>query len=264
MAVNVSQIRLETANLSPGATPETKTRTPASSPNTSEIDWRVSLTVPDVLKNPVGPVLSPLIGSTGTRGRMIFPFTPTIIYSHTANYNTISPTHSNYPFYAYQNSQVDQVQITGDFFSENEKDARYWIACVHFLRTMTKMFYGNGDYLGNPPPLSRLNGYGKHVLNDVPVLITNFTVDLPADVDYIPCSIQEGGSDSALAAAALFGGSVSGGEFGSGPSSEINYVPVQSTMTVQVVPNYARASHSQFNLKTFANGGFVGDEKGFI
>lgn len=259
MAVNISQIRLETANLSPGAAPETRTRVQASSPSNAAVDWRVSLAVPDVVRG--GPVLAPL---ANTNNRMIFPFTPTIIYSHTANYNTISPTHSNYPFYAYQNSQVDQIQITGDFFSENEADARYWIACVHFLRTMTKMFYGNGEYLGNPPPLSRLNGYGKHVLNDVPVLITNFTVDLPADVDYIPCSIQEGGSDTALAAVASFGGSVSGGEFGSGPSSDVNYVPVQSTMTVQVVPNYARASHSQFNLRTFANGGFIGDEKGFI
>jgi len=247
MAVNVSQLRLETANLSPGAVPETRTRTPATTSSVSEVDWRVSLTVPDVLKNPAGPILSPLIGSTGTNGRMIFPFTPTIVYSHTANYNTISPTHSNYPFYAYQNSQVDQIQITGDFFAENEADARYWIACVHFLRTMTKMFYGNGDYLGNPPPLSRLNGYGKHVLNDIPVLITNFTVDLPADVDYIPCSVRAGFVDPSDYA----------------NSGDINYVPVQSTMTVQVVPNYARASHSQFNLKSFAAGRFVGDEKGF-
>lgn len=259
MAVNVSKFRLDSAGLGVGATPETRTQVQAQAPSSATQDWRVSLAVPDVIQG--GPVLSPL---ANTSNRMIFPFTPTIVYSHTANYNALSPTHSNYQFYAYQNSQIDQIQLTGEFYSENEADARYWIACVHFLRTMTKMFYGAGEYLGNPPPLSRLNGYGKHVLNDIPVLITQFTVDLPSDVDYIPCSVQEGGSDSALAAAASFGGSVSGGEFGSGPTSEINYVPTQSTITVSVVPNYARASQSKFNLKTFANGGFVGKEQGFV
>lgn len=244
MAVNVSQLRLDTANLSPGAVPETRTRVQAQAPSTSTQDWRVSLAVPDVIRG--GPVLSPL---ANTNNRMIFPFTPTIVYSHTANYNTLSPTHSNYQFYAYQNSQIDQIQLTGEFYSENEADARYWIACVHFLRTMTKMFYGAGEYLGNPPPLSRLNGYGKHVLNDIPVLITQFTVDLPADVDYIPCSVENGTVDTPS---------------GQQNVSEINYVPTQSTITVSVVPNYARASQSQFNLKSFAAGNFVGDEKGFI
>lgn len=243
MAVNISQIRLETANLSPGAVPETKKTVQANSPSTATQDWRVSLAVPDVIRG--GSILAPF---AKTNNRMIFPFTPTIVYSHTANYNTLSPTHSNYQFYAYQNSQVDQIQLTGEFYSENEADARYWIACVHFLRTMTKMFYGAGEYLGNPPPLSRLNGYGKHVLNNIPVIITNFTVDLPADVDYIACSIS-GSTETPVGTQAV---------------NNINYVPSQSTITIQVVPNYARASQSQFNLKTFANGGFIGDEKGFI
>lgn len=248
MAVNISQIRLETANLSPGAVPPRVTAVQATSPSTATQDWRVSLAVPEVLQRPIGPILSPLVGPNGTNNRMIFPFTPTIVYSHTANYNTLSPTHSNYQFYAYQNSQVDQIQLTGEFYSENEADARYWIACVHFLRTMTKMFYGAGEYLGNPPPLSRLNGYGKHVLNNIPVIITNFTVDLPADVDYIACKVRSGFVDPE--------------DYES--SGDINYVPSQSTITIQVVPSYARASQSQFNLKTFSAGGFVGDEKGFI
>lgn len=247
---DISSNRLGRSGLNPGAQPDSRSRVqaqinPVSATLDTTNDWRVSLAVPDVLQE--GAVLKPLID---TNNRMIFPFNPTIVYSHTANYNTVSPTHTNYPFYAYQNSQVDQIQLTGEFYSENSSDALYWIACVHFLRSMTKMFYGDGEYLGNPPPLSRLNGYGKHVLNDIPVLITNFTVDLPSDVDYIPCSIPNGGNTR---------------PDGSGSStSDVNYVPVQSTITVQVVPNYARASHSQFNLKSFAAGDFVGDEKGFI
>jgi len=249
---DISSLRIQRSGLNPGAEPDTRDRVraqinPSSSTLNTTVDWRVNLAIPDVIRG--GPIFQPF---STTNNRMVFPFNPTIVYSHTTNYNTITPTHSNYPFYAYQNSQVDQIQITGEFYSENEADARYWIACIHFLRTITKMFYGNGEYLGNPPPLSRLNGYGKHVLNDIPVLVTNFTVDMPADVDYIPCSVAGGGDLNSEIPEIAAG------------SDSINYVPVQSTITVTVVPNYARASHSEFNLKTFARGGFIGDEKGFI
>ena len=121
---------------------------------------------------------------------MIFPFNPTVLLSHSANYSQIQPTHTNYPYNAYENSQVDAITITGEFYQENENDAKYWIACLHFLRTATKMFYGNSNPLGNPPVVCRLNGYGKHILNNMPVVITNFTTDLPVDVDYIQCTVM--------------------------------------------------------------------------
>jgi hypothetical protein len=197
-------------------------------------DWRVSIAVPSLLvNNGLGPVMSPL---SETNNKMIFPFTPTIQLSHSAEYNQIVPTHTNYVFNAYQNSKVNDITISGEFAVENEKDARYWVACLHFLRTMTKMFYGESNPLGNPPMVTRLNGYGKHVLNNIPVLITNFTIDLKPDVDYIPCAINR----------------------------EINYAPTQSTVTVTCTPNYARRSHSRFDLNKFANGGFVGGPEGFV
>ena len=200
-------------------------------------DWRVSLSVPSEIAS--SPVFASFMGEGRTGGRMVFPFNPVILLGHTATYQTITPTHVNYPFHAYQNSSIDNITITGDFYNENEADALYWVACVHFLRTMTKMFYGNGDKVGNPPLVSHLNGYGKYVLNDIPVLITNFTVDLPADVDYIPVVVP-------------------------GDSSP-NYVPTQSQLSVTCVPNYARRTVSQFDLKKFAEGGFIGNRKqGFV
>lgn len=197
-----------------------------------EPDWRVSLKVPGEIAG--SSILAPLVNRTSSR--MVFPFNPVIFFQQSANYSTIQPTHTNYAFHAYQGSTVNDITITGEFFVENASEAEYWIAAVHFLRTMTKSFYGRSANLGNPPLMSRLNGYGKHVLNDVPVVITNFTVDLPSDVDYIPCSV----------------------------GNEKNYVPTQSTITVTVSPNYARASHSRFSLEDFANGSFVGGPEGFI
>lgn len=195
------------------------------------IDWRVTLHVPSQIAQ--GEIIQPLVD---TNNKMYFPFTPTIQLSHSAAYSQITPTHTNYPFNAYQNSKIENIQISGDFVVENEADAKYWIACLHFLRSMTKMFYGSGPNLGNPPLVSRLNGYGKHVLNDIPVLITNFTIDLKNDVDYVTCKV--------------------GGQY--------DYAPTRSTISVTCQPNYARRSHSKFDLTKFARGDFVNGPEGFV
>lgn len=203
-------------------------------------DWRVSISVPDVLLT-AGDILAPLRASSGstawnTGNRMIFPFNPTVLLSHSANYADTSPTHTNHPFYAYENSKVDNITITGEFYQENENDAKYWIACLHFLRSATKMFYGNSTPLGNPPVVCRLNGYGKHIMNDIPVVITNFTTDLAVDVDYIQCTIN----------------------------GLVNYVPTQSAITVTLQPQYARRSMSGFSLNEFARGGHINGPEGFV
>jgi len=203
-------------------------------------DWRVKISVPEVLLKD-GDILAPLRENSGssafnTGNAMVFPFNPTVLLSHSANYSQIQPTHTNYPYNAYENSQVDAITITGEFYQENENDAKYWIACLHFLRSATKMFYGDSNPLGNPPVVCRLSGYGKHVLNDIPVVITNFTTDLPVDVDYIQCTVN----------------------------GLPNYVPTQSSITVTLQPQYARRSQSGFNLNEFVKGGHVNGPEGFV
>ena len=67
------------------------------------------------------PVLDPLKETNG----LIWPYTPQIYVTHSAAYTPIKPVHSNYPFFAYQNSQVDQFSITGDFLVENLRGIRW-------------------------------------------------------------------------------------------------------------------------------------------
>ncbi len=200
-----------------------------------EKDWRVRISCPLVTGS--SDVMRPL----GYTNGLIFPYLPQITMSHTANYQQMDIAHLNYPFYAYKNSQVDEIQITGKFTVQTTYEANYWLAAVHFLRTVTKMFFGTGEYLGNPPPICTLNGYGDFVYKDVSCIIKNFTVTMPNDVDYIQA-----------------------GQGGDGNS--VSYVPVSSDISVTVQPVYSREKIKSFDLMAFANGQLVlgKDGKGFI
>lgn len=195
-----------------------------------ELDWRVRLSIPSTFKT--SPLLQPLLETNG----FMFPYTPQIILEHAANYNSLHPTHSNYPFPAYQNSQVNAMTIIGDFFVENPKEGEYWIAATHYLRSITKMAYGASSNAGSPPPVVKLNGYGDYVFKDVPVVVQMFTIELPNDVDYIQVGLGENGS----------------------------WVPVRSSISVVVQPTYSRKSVTQFSLDAFVNGQYIVDGKGFI
>lgn len=209
-------------------------------------DWRVKLSIPEQFSNDT--LLAPLVSAGGS---FVFPYTPTIIIGHSANYNTLQPVHTNYPFHIYESSGVQEIVITSDFTVENAEEGQYWVAAMHYLRSVTKMFYGNGDNAGSPPPLVKLNGYGDYVFNNVPCVVTNFTIDLPADVDYIavPMSNLVGGIDSV-------GTSADG--------TATTWVPTQSLMTVTVQPTYSRKTLSKFNLNSFVNGEHIKNNTGFI
>ena len=214
-------------------------------------DWRVKLSVPPSIA--ADGILNPL-NEASTGGNMVFPYTPTIIISHSAAYNTVSPIHNNYPFFAYQNSQVDAMTIVGQFYVQNDTEARYWMACLHYLRTMTKMDYGMNS-TGSPPPIAKLNGYGDYVFNNVPVIIQNFTVDMPNEVDYISTGFSTGPRLSGREAQrAMMDQS----------ATKLNYgwAPAESQFSITVQPIYSRAKQSTFNYTDFTNGSNLG--QGYI
>jgi hypothetical protein len=227
-------------NLPANGVPEERTTTTALViDDAGDNDWRVSLSVPPVIQELNSDLLKPL-GTDGTGNRMIFPFTPSIIFSHSASYNSMQPVHTNYPFFNYQTSSVDAITISGDFFIENNTDAKYWVAAVTFLRTLTKMFYGdNGANTGNPPPITKLNGYGEYVFKNVPCVVTGFNIDMPQDVDYLKTDI-EGETDT--------------------PGNQTKpgtWVPAQSLIAVTVQPIYSRTHIEKFTLQDFVSGKLI-------
>jgi len=185
-------------------------------------DWRVRIGC-----NNWALFNSPLFNSTlKDTGGVVWPFLPTITVATKANYSAVDPTHSNYPFQAYKNSQVDDITISGDFSCETEEDAYYWIAATTFFKTVTKMFYGASSYGGNPPAVCQLTGYGASIFNNVPVVVKSFSVDFKDDINYIKCT----------------------------KSGTPTWVPVLSTITVVVTPIYNRSKLRQFSLQDYASG----------
>jgi hypothetical protein len=62
-----------------------------------------------------------------------------------------------------------------------------------------------GGFQGSPPPILALNGYGDYVFKNVPVVVKSFNIELPADANYISCTV---GAANAFGG---FGGASGGG-----------------------------------------------------
>ena len=152
----------------------------------SSRDWRVRLSLPTDPTFLSSPVLQPLKAAGG----MVFPYTPQIAISGTASYDEQQLTHQNYSSISYQNSKQDSIQITAPFYVEDSVQAQYWLAAVHYFRSITKMYTGDiGEIAGNPPPIVLFNGYGDYVFKNIPVVVKTFSIDLPTDVNYIATTV---------------------------------------------------------------------------
>ena len=227
-------------------------------------DWRVRLQVPE---GPLtqffdfnnNPLMQPLAASQG----IFWPLTPAVVIQHSANYNAMDQVHSNYPHQAYQNSQVDSMNIIGEFPVQNSDDAKHWVATVNFLRTATKMFFGKEDGLnglkGNPPPIMHLYGYGDHMFNRIPVVINTFNVELRPGIDYI--STKQNNTPYRE-----LNGPDAGFDLSSEQGESQTWAPTLSNISVLVTPIYSRDSIKNFSMKKFVNGELngKGNEVGFI
>ncbi len=194
----------------------------------SSKDLRVKISDPSGRIARQGGPLAPL---RQTDFKVVFPYTPEINLTHTASYNSQSPTHSNYEYLFYQNSTVSEINISAVFTARNSFDADYVLAVQHFFRSVTKMFYGQDDIAGLPPIVCRLEGHGDLMFSYVPVAITNFSVSLPSDVDYISATNPNNGR-----------------------------VPTMQTMQLSARPLYSRSRiTNEFSLTKFARGQMLGD-----
>jgi len=264
-----------------------------------EGDWRVKLRLAsganyfyrdieqagdDVISNT--GILAPLQATDG----IIFPYTPEIQILYQAEYNNYHPTHSNYQHYFYKGSKVGEVVLTAMFTAQDTQEANYLLAVIHFLKSASKMFYGQDEKRGSPPPLLFLTGLGDYQFNEAPCVISQFNYVLPSDVDYIRAGVQQiDGTQSGLATnlRTKSGGTnaswsnsinriLNSPELTPGAENPIQlptarpnlstkgatYVPTKINMTITMLPVQNRLQVSkQFSLRDYASGSLI--RKGF-
>lgn len=200
-------------------------------------DWRVRIGVTNLTsilakagaeKGYLGPL------TRDGKNSVVFPYTPTISVIHKGNYVQQSPVHNNFTFQSYKNSAVDDIVINGNFTVQNEEEGKYWLAATRFFKVLTKSFYGESFPNGMPPVVAQLYGYGDHMFGGskggVNIVVKSVTIELAKNVQYKRI---------------LYNGAV-------------NYVPLDSNISLTVSPVFNRAKLRQFNLNDYANGGQTG------
>jgi hypothetical protein len=244
-------------------------------------DWRVRLHLAQnanylYLASKPGDLLYPLRQTKG----VIFPYTPAISVAYTASYPAQEITHSNYKVFQYKGSSVDQVNINGEFTAQDNSEANYLLAVIHFFRSVTKMFYGQDQNPnpGVPPPLCYLSGLGQFQFNNHALVVSGFTYELPTDVDYIragsPTTIagtplnnlgdqSEGSTNASTVRRNTNGVPVGGKPFAPMfqqqstylSNSNVTYVPTKMKMSITCYPVVSRNQVSNdFSLKKYATG----------
>ena len=214
---------LRKRNLPAGANPTPLPFVTAKWKATGAPDWRVKLSIPS------GVGFGALHGSLARTGGMMFPYTPSITFGTGADYSEMTPTHALYPYVVYQNSRVTDISITGTFTCQNAEEATYIVAAQHYFSTVTKSAYAGSANQGSPPPIVFLSGYGQYMFQNVPVVVANWSVNLPSEPDYIQA----------------FTGT---------------YAPTKCEITCTLKVAYSRSKTQSFSLQSFAagkGGGFM-------
>ena len=195
----------------------------------------------------VGRVFSNALGSNNsyysgparvlarTKG-LVFPNTPSITTGHSSNWEDYDLPHTNYGYWAYKNSRPDPISVNGKFTINTRNEADYFLGCVHFLRSVTKMHFGAFDEAkGTPPPVLEFYAMGNNMFNNVPVLVSKFNSQYDDTVDYVT----------------------------SGLGNEFTFVPTVGYITLELLPYYNPSDmQNKFTLSEFKSGRLLG--KGYI
>jgi hypothetical protein len=173
------------------------------------------------------------------RGGIVFPYTPNLYLQASVDYNEAMQHGSNYPFYTYMNSRPPTLPLQGQWTANTTEEAQYLLAVFHFLRTVTKAFYGdasvkNGTY-GTPPPVLLFEYLGEFGFHKVPVVIRSYNFQLPDGVDYVPVKYGD----------------------------TTTYMPTETDIMIEMAPQYTyKKLRKRFDLSRVTSG--KGYKDGFI
>ncbi|MDA8915688.1 hypothetical protein N9I01_00515 [bacterium] len=175
-------------------------------------------------------LLKPLFDAGG----LVWQYTPDVLVSAQVNYNQTDFHGQNYPVMTYKNTIPPSIPITSDFSANTVPEARYLLAVMHFCKVATKSFGGDAavasGFYGTPPPVLLFEYLGHHGFNKVPVVLTSYSMNLAADVDYVP--VATGVNDES-----------------------VTYVPTMCNFQINLQPTYTpHKLRKRFDLQSFTTG----------
>ena len=157
-------------------------------PASGETPWlRLSGgTDPQLVFGPAGSPTAQLLARTGG---IVSLDTPQLRLSQSARFRTDSPIHSNAEHVWWSGTDQVEIAISLPFATRTEAESAYWAAVIHFLRTVTRGFFGGSEVAalrGLPPPTLWLDAYGFVFLNQVPVQVQSWRVGWDPQTDFMP------------------------------------------------------------------------------
>ena len=170
-------------------------------------------------------------------GGLVWQYTPNIFYGGSVNYASQEFQGSNYPLNVYVNSQPPEYPIIAQFTANTIDEARYLLGVMHFIKIATKSYFGDAavtdGLYGTPPPVLLFEYLGEHGFNKMPCIITQYSINLQNDVDYIPVVTSVAGSGN----------------------EETTFVPTKSEISITIKPQYApHKLRKRFDLREFTTG----------
>lgn len=213
---------------------------------------------PDAMQQILGT--SPILSFIRSTNGMVWPYQPTINYQQDVDYQQINMVHTNQEFYAYTKTNAVKLTVDGEFTVQNQTEGRYVLACLHFLRTVTKMWFGQGENLGTPPPVLFFDAFGQYMFNKLPVIVTSFSSSMPKDVDYVPIDLTGLGNTYANSVPPTVPNKI---EFQKNKNGYV-WLPALFTISVSMTVQNTPAKLRTFNLNEFRNGGQFMKKGGWI
>jgi len=134
-------------------------------------------------------LLAPIAYTNG----LVFPYTPAIQVAHAqVDYSQYSLPQTNFDYMAFVRRASPTMSVTAPFTANNMEEARYMLATIHFLRSVTMTYFGieNRERRGTPPPVLLFSAYGPYMFERIPVIIRTVSFGLEQDVDYIPAGFM--------------------------------------------------------------------------
>jgi hypothetical protein len=149
-----------------------------------------------------------LLHRLAATGGVLFPYTPTIAFSQAVNYTDLQLVHSNSDYPAYTRTPSVTLNVTGKFTVQNRQEGLYALAVIHFLRSVSKSYFGETDAAsgkaGLPPPVLLFSAYGPYMFNRLRVILKSHSWTFDENMDMIAINIDAQGASGTIRLPAVF------------------------------------------------------------